>query len=103
MQVGQALSSRPDLLPPAYLRELGELQDRLPPFPTPVAMDVIRQELGREVGALQALPACVARTCFLSLPLTCATVLTVRRNVGVLWHVLRTQDPFARMQVDDLI
>ncbi len=49
-QVGQALSSRPDLLPPVYLRELGELQDQLPPFPTPIAMDVIRQELGREAG-----------------------------------------------------
>ena len=47
-QVGQALSSRPDLLPPVYLRELGELQDQLPAFPTPIAMDVIRQELGRE-------------------------------------------------------
>ena len=48
--MGQALSSRPDLLPPVYLRELGELQDQLPPFPTPIAMDVIREELGREVG-----------------------------------------------------
>jgi predicted unusual protein kinase regulating ubiquinone biosynthesis (AarF/ABC1/UbiB family) len=51
-QVGQALSSRPDLLPPVYLRELAELQDQLPPFPTPVAMDVIRQELGREARPL---------------------------------------------------
>ncbi len=50
LQVGQALSSRPDLLPPVYLRELGELQDQLPPFPTPIAMDVIREELGREAG-----------------------------------------------------
>lgn len=49
VKVGQALSSRPDLLPKAYLDCLSSLQDRLDPFPTPVAMAVIEEELGRPV------------------------------------------------------
>lgn len=48
-KVGQALSSRPDLLPPIYLAELGQLQDKLPPFPTPIAMALIEEELGCKV------------------------------------------------------
>lgn len=46
VKVGQALSSRPDLLPKAYLDALSSLQDQLDPFPTPVAMAVIEEELG---------------------------------------------------------
>lgn len=46
VKVGQALSSRPDLLPKAYLDVLASLQDQLDPFPTPVAMAVIEEELG---------------------------------------------------------
>lgn len=50
VKVGQALSSRPDLLPKPYLDALAELQDRLPSFPTPIAMTVIEEELGRPVS-----------------------------------------------------
>lgn len=46
VKVGQALSSRPDLLPKEYLDALASLQDQLDPFPTPVAMAVIEEELG---------------------------------------------------------
>ncbi|KAG1672433.1 hypothetical protein FOA52_013219 [Chlamydomonas sp. UWO 241] len=48
VKIGQALSSRPDVLPPAYLEELEKLQDRIPPFPTDVALRVMAQELGRD-------------------------------------------------------
>jgi hypothetical protein len=34
VKVGQALSARPDLLPPEYLAALAQLQDRLPTFPS---------------------------------------------------------------------
>lgn len=46
---GQAVSSRPDLLPPEYLEELQKLQDRLPPFENEVAFAEIEKELGRSV------------------------------------------------------
>jgi hypothetical protein len=33
IKIGQALSTRPDLVPPLYLEELTRLQDQLPPSP----------------------------------------------------------------------
>jgi aarF domain-containing kinase len=47
VKVGQALSSRPDLLPKSYLDALSGLQDRLPGFPTSIAYALIEEELGR--------------------------------------------------------
>lgn len=35
IKVGQALSTRPDLVRKDFLEELTKLQDQLPPFPTP--------------------------------------------------------------------
>ena len=46
IKVGQALSTRPDLVPPTYLEELTRLQDALPPFPNEVAYQFIEEELG---------------------------------------------------------
>lgn len=46
IKVGQALSTRPDLVRKDFLEELTLLQDQLPPFPTPIAFDIIEAELG---------------------------------------------------------
>ncbi|RZM82670.1 AarF/ABC1/UbiB kinase family protein [Leptolyngbya iicbica LK] len=46
IKIGQALSTRPDLVPPIYLDELTQLQDQLPPFPNEVAFRYIEEELG---------------------------------------------------------
>ncbi|WP_413163630.1 ABC1 kinase family protein [Capilliphycus salinus ALCB114379] len=46
IKVGQALSTRPDLVPPTYLEELTKLQDQLPPFSNEVAYGFIEEELG---------------------------------------------------------
>lgn len=46
IKIGQALSTRPDLVPPAYLEELTTLQDQLPAFPNEVAYRFIEEELG---------------------------------------------------------
>jgi len=46
IKIGQALSTRPDLVPPAYIEELTILQDQLPSFPNHVAHSFIEEELG---------------------------------------------------------
>lgn len=46
IKVGQAVSTRPDLVPPDYLEELAKLQDQLPSFPNEVAYRFIEEELG---------------------------------------------------------
>ena len=50
IKIGQALSSRPDTLPPEFLQELEKLQDKLPPFSTELALQMIEEELGRPVS-----------------------------------------------------
>jgi predicted unusual protein kinase regulating ubiquinone biosynthesis (AarF/ABC1/UbiB family) len=46
IKVGQALSTRPDVVPPVALEELTKLQDQLPPFPNEIAYRFIEEELG---------------------------------------------------------
>jgi predicted unusual protein kinase regulating ubiquinone biosynthesis (AarF/ABC1/UbiB family) len=46
IKIGQALSTRPDLVPPFYLQELTKLQDQLPSFPNEIAYRFIEEELG---------------------------------------------------------
>ncbi len=49
IKVGQALSTRPDLVRKDFLEELVRLQDQLPPFSNDVAHAIILRELGRSV------------------------------------------------------
>lgn len=46
VKLGQMLSTRSDLLPPAYLQELTRLQDGTPPFASGAVRRLIEQELG---------------------------------------------------------
>ena len=46
IKIGQALSTRPDVVPPVYLEELTTLQDKIPSFPNEVAFRFIEEELG---------------------------------------------------------
>ena len=41
----QAVSSRPDVVPPGYSKELEKLQDKIPPFSDVEAMQILQQEL----------------------------------------------------------
>src|SRR5947209_3198547 len=47
IKIGQALGTRGDLLPLAYVKELATLQDQVPPYPTAEAYARIEAELGR--------------------------------------------------------
>ncbi len=44
VKLGQLLSTRPDLLPPAYIKEFERLQDDVAPLPLPVLLEVLQKE-----------------------------------------------------------
>ena len=46
IKLGQLLSTRPDVLPPEYIEEFGQLQDRVPPADWARAKVVLESELG---------------------------------------------------------
>ena len=50
IKMGQMLSIRPDVLPPAAIYELQKLCDAVPSYPTAKALQLIESELGRPVS-----------------------------------------------------
>jgi predicted unusual protein kinase regulating ubiquinone biosynthesis (AarF/ABC1/UbiB family) len=52
IKVGQALSTRPDLIRQDFLDELIKLQDQLPPFDNELAMQIIESQLKKSVEEL---------------------------------------------------
>lgn len=54
IKFGQALSTRPDILPPDVALELCKLQDKVPPFPAEKAMSLIEQTYGKPLHELFA-------------------------------------------------
>ena len=47
MKLGQNLANRPDLVDEDLMEELTRLQDRVPPFPTAEAFEIMREDAGR--------------------------------------------------------
>ncbi|MFM2303409.1 MAG: hypothetical protein RLZZ135_818, partial [Cyanobacteriota bacterium] len=54
IKIGQALSTRPDLVPPQFLEELAELQDNIPAFSNEIAYQFIKEELGSSPAEIYA-------------------------------------------------
>ncbi|KPN74773.1 ubiquinone biosynthesis regulatory protein kinase UbiB [Neisseria sp. 74A18] len=54
VKFGQVLSTRPDLIPPAYAQELAKLQDRVPPFDAELSRRQIEASLGHSIETLYA-------------------------------------------------
>ena len=54
IKAGQALSTRPDIVPPLLLEELAQLQDQLPGFDSALAMACIEEDLGAPVAEIYA-------------------------------------------------
>tara|TARA_B000000565_G_scaffold96523_1_gene71835 strand:- start:1913 stop:3772 length:1860 start_codon:yes stop_codon:yes gene_type:complete len=52
IKAGQALSTRPDIVPPLLLEELSQLQDQLPGFDSDLAMACIEEDLGAPVDEI---------------------------------------------------
>jgi predicted unusual protein kinase regulating ubiquinone biosynthesis (AarF/ABC1/UbiB family) len=54
IKIGQALSTRADLIPIEYIQEFSQLQDRVPPFSSELAIAAIEHELGKPIMILFA-------------------------------------------------
>lgn len=54
IKIGQALSTRPDLVSPIYMAEMVKLQDQLPAFSNDIAFRFIEEELGAHPDAIYA-------------------------------------------------
>jgi ubiquinone biosynthesis protein len=54
IKFGQVLSTRPDLVPADVIQELEKLQERVPPFSSETAVQVLEEELGEPVEKLFA-------------------------------------------------
>ena len=52
IKLGQALSTRPDLVNQVWLTELTNLQDNLPPFDHKIALKIVEEELGKPAHEL---------------------------------------------------
>ena len=52
IKFGQILSARPDFFPPAFIKELEKLQDRVPPFSSFCAQKIIEKELNKPLEKL---------------------------------------------------
>lgn len=71
IKIGQALSTRPDLIPLEYVQALGQLQDNVPEFSSARAIAAIEAEFGRALSDLYDE--------FDSTPLACASLGQVHR------------------------
>jgi ubiquinone biosynthesis protein len=69
MKFGQVLSTRRDLLPADIADELAKLQDRVPPFSSELAIEIVQTALGKSIKDLFA--------SFESAPLAAATIAQV--------------------------
>ena len=52
IKFGQVLSVRPDLMPKSYIKELENLQDKVPSFSYDIVKRQIKKELGKEIGEI---------------------------------------------------
>jgi hypothetical protein len=63
VKVAQAVSTRVDLLSPAYLAEIERLQDRVPPFPTSEARSCTRLSVSPMAASWQTVAGLLGPSC----------------------------------------
>ncbi len=94
IKLGQMLSNRPDLVPESLITELEKLQDRVPPFPTEKAKEIIERETGK--------PIAETFVYFDEIPIGSASIGQVHRARLISGEdvVVKVQRPFARRQIE---
>ena len=93
IKLGQALSTRPDLVRRDWLDQLTKLQDNLPAFPHAIALQTIQEELGAPVEQLfEEFP---------DYPVAAASLGQVyrARPVGGHWVAVKVQRPNLALQL----
>ncbi|MFM9041258.1 MAG: ABC1 kinase family protein [Vulcanococcus sp.] len=93
IKVGQALSTRPDLVRRDWLDQLTQLQDNLPAFPHAIALQTIEVDLGAPVGQLfEEFP---------DYPVAAASLGQVykAKPVGGPWVAVKVQRPYLEQQL----
>ena len=73
VKLGQVLSTRPDMIPPAYLAALERMQEKVAPVPVVRIREVVEAELGAPINKLFLV--------FDEVPLGCASIAQVHRAV----------------------
>ncbi|KAE9588953.1 hypothetical protein Lal_00012681 [Lupinus albus] len=89
VKLGQYMSTRADVLPPAYIRLLKLLQDSLPPRPLKEVYGTVQKELGKSMGELFA--------DFVNEPLATASIAQVHRAT-----LLNGQEVVVKVQHDGI-
>ena len=94
VKLGQILSSRSDLLPPACTAALTRLQDHVQPFPYADVERIVEEELGTKISKAFGM--------FDAEPIAAASLGQVHRAAlrDGLWVAVKVQRPGAREQVD---
>src|ERR1041384_5173590 len=95
VKLGQVLSTRPDLLPDAYLKALARLQDKVQPFPYEDVEKIVHAELGVRISK--------AFLEFDPIPIAAASLAQVHRARLRNWRevVVKVQRPDVRKQISE--
>jgi ubiquinone biosynthesis protein len=94
IKLGQLLSTRPDLLPPDYIRALARLQDTIVPVPAASIVQIVEHELGAPLATLFKSFDCA--------PLATASMAQVHRAVlpAGAEVVVKVQRPQVRKRIE---
>jgi ubiquinone biosynthesis protein len=95
IKLGQMLSTRPDLIGPAYQAELSKLQDEVPPVPWPPVQALLTEEFGRPP---EATFAAIERTPLAAASIGQAHAATLPDGADV---VVKIRRPGAPEQVEE--
>jgi ubiquinone biosynthesis protein len=100
IKLGQILSTRSDLLPPEYIKELSKLQNSLKPLPLEVMKEVMASELGAAADHIFSSFDQPVGVASIGQVYSCGQVFTCSLDEG-LEVVLKVQKPGVQEQIEE--